>query len=199
MKHLLIALVALPMLLLPGLASASSWSIDPAHSYIGFRVRHMMVTNVFGTFDRYSAKIVLDDKAAENSRIEVAIETASVNTNMQKRDEHLRSADFLDVANHPSMTFVARNVSKSGDDRYRVAGDLTLRGVTRPVVLVVEGGSQEIKDPWGNIRRGASATTTINRKEFGLNWNAVLESGGVVVGDEVTIILNIELIKNIDK
>jgi len=125
----------------------------------------------------------------------VTIDTASINTNVKKRDDHLRSADFFDVTKYPAMTFVSKKVVRSGKDTLKVTGDLTLHGVTKEVVLAVEGPSRESKDPWGNIRRGATATTTINRKDFGLNWNKALETGGVLVGEEITINLEVELIK----
>ena len=127
--------------------------------------------------------------------MEVSIDTKSINTNVRKRDEHLRSADFFDVAKFPAMTFVSKKVAKAGNDKLKVTGDLTLHGVTKEVVLDVEGLSQESKDPWGNIRRGATASTKINRKDFGLVWNKALETGGVVVGDEITITLEIEMIR----
>jgi polyisoprenoid-binding protein YceI len=189
---LVTAAVALAM---PLMASASTWNIDPEHSNVGFKVRHLMVSNVKGSFDKYTGKVELDDKDITKSTVTVAIETNTVNTNVQKRDEHLRSADFFDVAKYPTMTFVSRKVAKAGKGKLTVTGDLTLHGVTRPVVLVVEGPSKESKDPWGNIRRGATATTKINRKDFGLVWNAALETGGVAVGEEINIILEIEMIK----
>jgi polyisoprenoid-binding protein YceI len=177
------------------IAAAETWNIDPDHSNVGFKVRHLMVTNVKGSFDQHSGIVELNDKDITKSRVEVSINTNSVNTNVQKRDEHLRSADFLDVAKYPTMTFVSKKVARAGKNNLKVTGDLTLHGITKEVILDVEGPTAESKDPWGNIRRGASASTKINRKDFGLNWNKALETGGVVVGDEVAITLEIEMIK----
>lgn len=195
MKRFIASISAIIALALPALALASTWSIDPEHSNIGFKVRHLMVSNVKGSFDKYTATVDIDDKDITKSKVTVSIDTNSINTNVQKRDEHLRSADFFDVAKYPEMTFVSKKITKSGKDRLKVAGDLTLHGVTREVVLDVQGPSKEIKDPWGNIRKGATATTKINRKDFGLTWNKALETGGVVVGDEITITLEIEMIR----
>jgi polyisoprenoid-binding protein YceI len=195
MKQFIAALSTIIALTLPTFAFASTWTIDPDHSNVGFRVRHLMISNVRGSFEKHSGTVVIDDKDITKSKVEVTIVTSSINTNVTKRDEHLRSADFFDVAKFPTMTFVSRNVAKAGQDRLKVTGDLTLHGVTREVVLDVEGPSAESKDPWGNIRRGATATTRINRKDFGLAWNKALETGGVTVGEEVTITLEIEMIK----
>lgn len=195
MKRFIASISAIIALALPALALASTWSIDPEHSNIGFKVRHLMVSNVKGSFDKYTATVDIDDRDITKSKVTVSIDTNSINTNVQKRDEHLRSADFFDVAKYPEMTFVSKKITKSGKDRLKVAGDLTLHGVTREVVLDVQGPSKEIKDPWGNIRKGATATTKINRKDFGLTWNKALETGGVVVGDEITITLEIEMIR----
>jgi polyisoprenoid-binding protein YceI len=195
MKQFIAALSTIIALTLPAVAFASTWTIDPDHSNVGFRVRHLMISNVRGSFEKHSGTVVIDDKDITKSKVEVTIDTSSINTNVTKRDEHLRSADFFDVAKFPTMTFVSKNVAKAGQDRLKVTGDLTLHGVTREVVLDVEGPSVESKDAWGNIRRGATATTRINRKDFGLAWNKALETGGVTVGEEVTITLEIEMIK----
>jgi polyisoprenoid-binding protein YceI len=154
-----------------------------------------MISNVKGTFDKHTGTVEINDKDITKSKVEVSIDTNSINTNVQKRDEHLRSADFFNVAKFPAMTFVSKKVAKAGKDKLKVTGDLTLHGVTREVVLDVEGPSKESKDPWGNIRKGATATTKINRKDFGLVWNKALETGGVAVGDEILITLEIEMIK----
>lgn len=195
MKRTVTSIAALIALALPALASAASYTIDPEHSNVGFKVRHMMVSNVKGSFEKHSGVVELNDKDVTKSRVEVSIDTNSINTNMAKRDEHLRSADFFDTASYPTMTFVSKKVARAGKEKLKVTGDLTLHGVTRQVVLDVESLSNESKDPWGNIRRGASATTKIKRKDFGLVWNKALETGGVAVGEEVTINLEIEMIK----
>jgi len=195
MKRLLISISTIIALALPAFAGASTWTIDPDHSNIGFKVRHLMVSNVKGSFEKHTGTVEINDKDITKSRVEVAIDTNSINTNVQKRDEHLRSADFFDVVKFPSMNFVSKKIVKAGKDKLKVTGDLTLHGVTREVVLEVEGPSQESKDPWGNIRRGATASTKINRKDFGLVWNKALETGGVAVGEEITITLEIEMIR----
>lgn len=195
MKRLIAIFSTIIALSLPTLASATIWNIDPDHTNIGFKVRHLMVSNVRGSFDKHTGVVDINDKDITKSKVEVTIDTASINTNVQKRDEHLRSADFFDVAKYPTMTFVSKKVAKAGKNKLKVTGDLTLHGITKQVVLNVEGPTAVSKDPYGNIRRGAVANTKINRKDFGLVWNATLETGGVVVGDEVAITLEIEMIK----
>jgi polyisoprenoid-binding protein YceI len=195
MKKFITSIATLIALALPLVASASTWNIDPDHSNVGFKVKHLMVSNVKGNFDKHTGTVEINDKDITKSRVEVSIDTASINTNVQKRDEHLRSADFFDVAKYPTMTFVSKKVAKAGKNRLKVTGDLTLHGVTRQVVLDVEPLSKESKDPWGNIRRGTTASTRIDRKDFGLTWNKGLETGGVLVGDEVLITLEIEMIR----
>jgi polyisoprenoid-binding protein YceI len=195
MKRFIASILTIFALALPALASAATWTIDPEHSNIGFKVRHLMVSNVKGNFEKHSGTVDIDDKNITKSKVEVSIDTNSISTGVQKRDEHLRSADFFDVAKFPAMTFVSKKVAKAGKDKLKVTGDLTLHGVTKEVVLDVEGPSKESKDPWGNIRKGATATAKINRKDFGLNWNKALETGGVLVGEEIAINLEIEMIK----
>jgi polyisoprenoid-binding protein YceI len=195
MKRIIASISTIIALALPGFAFASTWSIDPEHSNVGFKVRHLMVSNVKGSFDKHTGTVEINDKDITKSKVEVSIDTNSINTNVQKRDEHLRSADFFDVAKFPTITFVSKKVAKAGKDKLKVTGDLTLHGVTKEVVLDVEGPSKESKDPWGNIRKGATASTKINRKDFGLVWNKALETGGVAVGEEITITLEIEMIR----
>jgi len=184
---------------LPAMAAAATWNIDRDHSNIGFKIKHLMVSNVKGSFEKFSGTVELDEKDITKSKVDVSIETASINTNVELRDAHLKSADFFDVVKYPAMTFKSKKVAKAGKDKLKVTGDLTLHGVTKEVVLNVDGPTREIKDLYGNIRKGASATATINRKDFGLNWNKALETGGVVVGDAVTILIEIEMIKAKDK
>jgi len=195
MKRIIAAVATIFALALPAVAPAATWTIDPDHSNVGFKVRHLMVSNVRGNFEKHVGTVEINDRDITKSTVSVTVDTASVNTNVAKRDAHLRSPDFFDVVKYPTMTFVSKKVVRAGQDRLKITGDLTLHGVTREVVLDVEGPSQESKDPWGNIRRGASASTTVNRKDFGLLWNKTLETGGVVVGDDVTITLEIEMIK----
>jgi len=195
MKKLIISTCAVIALTLPVFAFASTWTIDPDHSNVGFKVRHLMVSNVKGSFEKHTGTVEINDQDIAKSKVEVKIDTSSINTNVKKRDEHLRGADFFDVAKYPTMTFVSKKVAANGNDKLTVTGDLTLHGVTKTVVLDVEGPTKESKDPWGNIRKGATATTKINRKDFGLVWNSALETGGVAVGEEITINLEIEMIK----
>jgi polyisoprenoid-binding protein YceI len=195
MRRIITSISTIIALALPVFAFASTWTIDPDHSNIGFKVRHLMVSNVKGSFEKHSGTVEINDKDITKSKVEVSIDTNSITTNVKKRDEHLRSADFFDVVKFPTMTFVSKKVSQAGKNKLKVTGDLTLHGVTKEVVLDVEGPSAESKDPWGAIRRGATATTKINRKDFGLIWNKALETGGVAVGEEITITLEIEMIR----
>jgi polyisoprenoid-binding protein YceI len=196
MKRLAVALAAIVALVLPSAAPAAVWNIDPAHTNVAFKIRHLTIANVKGTFAKFSGTVDIDDQDITKSRIDVTIDTASIGTNVQKRDDHLRSADFFDVATYPTMTFVSRKIVSAGQDKLTVTGELTLRGVTREVVLDVEGLSPEVKDPWGGVRRGASASARINRKDFGVSWNEVLEGGGLAVGEDVAISLEVELVKD---
>ncbi|HEX7087363.1 MAG TPA: YceI family protein [Vicinamibacterales bacterium] len=172
-------------------AAPDAWTIDQSHTTAGFSVKHMMVTNVHGTFGKVDGTITYDGKDVSTIAADITIDAASVNTNNERRDTHLRSADFFDVENHPTITFRSKRVEKAGDGRFRLVGDLTIRGVTKEVALDVEGPSPVINA--GRVFKvGASATTTINRQDFGLTWNRMLEAGGVTVGDEVKITLEIE-------
>jgi polyisoprenoid-binding protein YceI len=195
MKRLVTLTIFFLFLTLPVLSQASSWQIDPDHSSFQFKVRHLMVSNVKGDFTKTKGVVTMDDNDRANLKIDLTIDAASVNTGHAKRDEHLRAPDFFDVAKYPTITFVSKKVTKDGPDKLKVVGDLTIHGVTKEVTVDVEGPTQEIKDPWGNFRRGATATTRINRKDFGLTWNRALETGGVVVGEDVDIFVEIELIK----
>ena len=195
MKRSIVTLIAMFTLSIPVFGDAATWQIDPDHSSFQFKVRHLMVSNVKGDFTKVKGAVTIDERDIANLKLEITIDAASVNTGHAKRDEHLRNADFFDVAKHPTITFVSKRAEKAGMDRLKVIGDLTMHGVTREVTVDVEGPTQEVKDPGGNFRRGATATTKINRKEFGLTWNRVLETGGVVVGEDVDISVEIELIK----
>lgn len=172
----------------------SKYQIDPSHSTASFSIKHMMIAKVHGAFQKMSGSLEYDAANPAKAQIDVTIEAASIDTREPKRDEHLRSADFFDVAKYPTITFKSTRVDGSGGE-LRVHGDLTIHGVTKPVVLDVEGPSAEMKDPWGNLKIGASGTTKIKRKEFGLTWNAALEAGGVLVGDDVTITLEVQFVK----
>ena len=179
----------------PALSQAATWQVDPDHSSFQFKVRHLTVSNVKGDFTKVKGAVTMDDKDVSNLNVELTIDAASVNTGHAKRDEHLKASDFFDVAKYPTITFVSKKVIKDGPDRLKVIGDLTIHGVTREVTVNVEGPTQEVKDPGGNLRRGATGTAKINRKDFGLTWNRALETGGVVVGEDVDISVEIELIK----
>ena len=195
MKRIITTLITIVVLSLPGLATASSWTIDQDHSNVGFKVKHLMVSNVKGEFRSFNGTIDIDDKDVTRSKVVVNIETPSITTGVTKRDDHLKSPDFFDVAKFPVMTFVSKRVQKAGNDKLKIYGDLTLHGVTKEVALDVEGPTKAYKDPWGNIKRGVSATARINRKDYGLTWNKAIESGGVVVGDDVAISLEVELLQ----
>ena len=171
-----------------------TWTIDAAHSHVGFAVKHMMISTVRGEFQKLSGTVQLDEKDVTKSSVEVTIDTTTVDTRVSQRDADLKSPNFLDVANFPTMTFKSKSVSKAGEGRLKITGDLTLHGVTKEVVLDVEGPTPAIK-AGNNLRRGASATTKINRKEFGINWSRTLDGGGLVVSDDVNITLDIEFVQ----
>lgn len=192
----------LPLVLLalaPGISLASTWDIDPAHSNVEFGVRHLMVSTVKGNFQKVSGFVELDDKNITKSSVEVTIETASIDTREPKRDAHLRSPDFFDAAKYPTITFKSTKVEKAGKDKLKVTGDLTIHGVSKPVVLMTEGPSPALKDPFGRTVRGVTATGKINRKDWGMVWNKALDTGGVMVSDEVKLELNAELVERAAK
>lgn len=171
----------------------TTWNLDPAHTSVEFAVKHLMISTVRGRFADLSGTVELDDERPELSTIDVTINVASIDTRQPDRDAHLRSADFFDVEHFPTLRFRSTRVVRSGDN-LRVEGELTIRGTTRPVTLdVTEGGRAQ--DPWGGQRVGYSATTKINRRDFGLTWNQALETGGFVVGDEVKISADVELVR----
>jgi polyisoprenoid-binding protein YceI len=174
----------------------STWSIDLAHSSVHFKVRHMMISNVRGEFRTVRGDVKLNEADITQSEIDIKIDTSSIHTRDEQRDVHLRSADFLDTERHPLLTFRSTKIERSGVDTVRVQGELTIHGITRNVELDVDSISPATKDPWGNVRMAASANTVISRRDFGLTWNAALETGGVLVGDEVSIDLDVEFIKS---
>ncbi|NDE15802.1 polyisoprenoid-binding protein [bacterium] len=190
-KNALIAGFTLAGLSTPALSEV--WVTDQSHSAAHFKVKHMMVATVNGDITGVDAKLDINDKDITKSTVEATLETKTINTNNAKRDEHLRSPDFFDATKFPAIKFVSTKVSKDGKDGLKVAGNLTIRDITKPVTLEVEGPTKAFKDPWGNMKRGLSASTKINRKDFGLTWNKVLETGGVVVGEEVKIEIELEL------
>src|SRR6202521_4837061 len=176
-------------------ATTTTWNIDPAHSVAEFKVKHMMISNVKGHFAKVTGRLTLDESDLTKSKVETEIEAASIETRDAQRDAHLKSADFLDVEKLPKLSFNSTRISLVRDGELTVEGDLTIHGVTRKVVFTVEGPTPPTKDPWGNTRVGVSATTKINRKDYGLTWNVALETGGILVGDEVTITLDVQFIK----
>jgi len=175
--------------------ATTTWNIDPAHSAAEFKVKHMMISNVKGHFAKVTGTLTLDDSDLSRSRVEARIEAASLETRDAQRDTHLKSADFFDVEKFPTLLFQSTRISLVKDGELAIEGDLTIRDVTRKVVFSAEGPTPPAKDPWGNTRVGVSATTRISRKDFGLTWNAALESGGLLVGDEVTITLDVQFVK----
>ena len=181
----------------PSLAqtSTTTWKIDPAHSIAEFKVKHMMISNVKGQFSKISGALFLDESDLANSRAEAMIEAASIETRDDQRDAHLKSPDFFDVEKFPTLNFKSKGISIVRDGELSLEGDLTIHGVTRKVRFTVDGPTPPTKDPWGNTRVGVSAVTKINRKDFGLTWNAALETGGILVGDEVTITLDVEFVR----
>jgi len=174
----------------------ATYQFDPAHSSANFTVRHMMIANVRGAFSKISGTVVYDTEKPGETTIAAEIDADSINTREDARDTHLKSADFLDVEKYPAITFKSKKVEYAGGGESDVTGDLTIHGVTKEVTLKVEGPTAEHKDPWGNVRVGASATTKIKRSDFGLTWNAMLEAGGILVGDDLKIELEIEMIKS---
>jgi polyisoprenoid-binding protein YceI len=174
----------------------STWQIDPVHSSAQFKVKHLMISNVKGEFTSIKGTLQRDSADVSRSSFEATIDAASINTREPQRDAHLKSADFFDVEKFPAITFKSSRISKKSGGELTVEGDLTIHGVTRKVTLDVEAPSEPQKDPWGGTRLGVEATTKINRKDFGLVWNATLETGGFMVGDEVTITLDVEFVKS---
>jgi polyisoprenoid-binding protein YceI len=175
--------------------ATTTWNIDPIHTAAEFKVRHMMITNVRGHFTAVTGVVQLGQDDVTNSRVEAQIDASSIDTRNAQRDAHLRSADFFDVERFPTLSFLSTRVSRIGEGELSMEGDLTIRGVTRKVVFAVDGPSAPAQDPWGHTRIGLSAKAKIDRKDFGLTWNAALEAGGVLVGDDVTITLDIQLLR----
>jgi polyisoprenoid-binding protein YceI len=173
---------------------SNDWQLDMQHSSISFSVRHLLVSKVRGRFARWTGTLSFDERDPRAASVEVQIDTSSVDTGEPARDTHLRSADFLDAANHPFMRFRSSSLELAGDATYKVHGELTIRGTTRPVTLTVEHGGA-MRDPWGNERAGFTARATINRKEFGVNFNQVLDHGGLALGEQVAIEIDVEAVR----
>src|SRR6185436_14779537 len=179
-------------LLVPAPTRAATWELDPAHSTIGFAIRHMMISTVRGQFRTFTGKATGDPKTPDKAAIEASIDAASIDTANEKRDGHLKSPDFFDVAKFPTITFKSKSIAAAGAGKAKVTGDLTLHGVTKEVVLEVEGPTQVIKDPMGNTRAGAHATAKIDRREFGMVYDKTMDGGGLMVGNEVEITIDVE-------
>ncbi len=194
MKRLASVSLLVLALLTPLAAAAATYEIDPAHTSVQFSVRHMMISNVRGEFTKLSGKVVGDPANPTATTVEATIDAASIDTRNEKRDEHLKSPDFLDVAKFPTLTFKSTKVEKAGDT-WKLTGDLTLHGVTKSVVLDVTNLTPPMKDPWGNTRVGAQAATKINRQDFGISFNKTLDGGGVLVGDEIAITIDVEVVQ----
>ena len=174
-------------------SNTTTWTVDPAHAEIGFAVRHLMIATVRGRFGAVSGTVTVDEKNPHNSKVDVTVDVNSIDTRQEMRDNHLRSPDFFDVEKYPSMHFVSKKIEGDVSGEFRVVGDLTIRDVTREVTLTatLEGRT---RDPWGNERAGFSASGRMNRRDFGLNWNQALETGGVMVGDEAKLTIDVELV-----
>jgi polyisoprenoid-binding protein YceI len=175
--------------------TTTTWNIDPAHTVAEFKVKHMMIANVKGHFSKVSGVLIRDESDPAKDRVEATIEAASIETRDEQRDGHLKSPDFFDVEKFPTLHFKSTDIRVVGKEELSVEGDLTIRGVTRKVRFAVEGPTPPAKDPWGNTRIGVSASTKISRKDFGLTWNVALETGGILVGDDITITLDAQFVK----
>ncbi len=187
-------IAALLAAFVPSAGHASAWDIDPMHSHASFTVKHLVISNVRGDFGKTTGQAVIDDGDITRSSVEATIDVSTIDTRVSDRDNHLKSPDFFDVAKYPTITFKSTKVEKAGKGKLKVKGELTLHGVTRPVVLEVEGPTPEIKGMKGETRRALSATTKLNRKDYGLTWSKMIEAGPVV-GDKVNIELSVELVK----
>lgn len=172
----------------------TQWTIDKAHSNVDFKIKHLMINTVSGHFADFSGEVKSNGTTFDDASVQFTAQISSINTGVESRDNHLKSADFFDAENHPTMSFVSTSFTKTGDDTYKLAGDLTIRGTTKPVELAVEFGGT-IVDPYGQTKAGFEATGSLNRKDFGLNWNGLTEAGGIVVSDTVRLALNIELLQ----
>lgn len=194
-RFLFLAAATLLSLAQPRTSAASTWEIDAGHSVAAFSVRHLMVSNVRGELGKVTGTLHLDDQDITKSTVEATIDVSTINTRDEKRDGHLKSPDFFDVAHFPTITFKSKRVQKVSADQLKVTGALTIHGVTQEVTLTVNGLAAPVKDPWGNTKSGATATVVLSRKDFGMTWNKALETGGMVVSNDVNVTLEIELLK----
>ena len=183
------------LLAIPSHAATSTWNLDPFHSNVQFTVRHLGISNVQGEFTKVAGTVMLDDADIAKSTVDVTIDTTTVDTREPNRDKDLKSDHFFDVEHYPTMTFKSKKVEQVSPGKLKVTGDLTIHGVTKEVVLDVDGPTAPVKDPWGNQRVAVNATTKINRQDFGVKWNATMDNGGVVVGDDVAITIDAEMVQ----
>lgn len=189
------ALLTMSLTLIASPAFAAQWDIDSSHSHVGFAVKHMMISNVNGSFGKVTGKVNYDGKNLSKATLDANIDVSTVNTNEPKRDEHLKGKDFFEVEKYPAMTFKAKSIKGSAKSNFTILGDLTMHGVTKPVTLKAAPLSAVIKDPFGKERMAASATTVVNRKDFGMTFNKNMDNGGVMLGDDVKVTLDLELVK----
>jgi len=194
-----VAVVLIAAMALQAPAATITWKIDPAHTAAQFAVKHMMISTVRGEFKGVNGTVIWDDQDVTKSSVDVTIDAKTVNTGEDQRDQDLRSAKFFEVEKFPTLTFKSRKVEPAGAGKLKITGDLTMHGVTKEVVLDVEGPTAPVKDPWGNTRAAANATTKVNRQDFGVKWNANMDGGGMVVSDTVTIIIDLEMVKQAAK
>jgi polyisoprenoid-binding protein YceI len=183
------------VLSLPASAATSTWELDPRHTAAQFSVRHLAISTVRGGFSNVTGTVVYDDKDVSKSSVDVTIDVSTVDTREPNRDKDLKSDHFFDLEHYPTMTFRSKKVEQAGVGKLKVTGDLTIHGVTKEVVLDVDGPTAPVKDPWGNQRAAINATTKINRQDYGVKWNAMMDNGGVVVGDDVSINIDAEMVQ----
>jgi polyisoprenoid-binding protein YceI len=181
---------------LPATAASSTWQLDPMHTAAQFSVKHLAISTVRGGFSNVKGTVLFDDADINKSSVDVTIDVSTVDTRTPDRDKDLKSDKFFDVAHYPTMTFKSTKVEQAGANKLKITGDLTIRGTTKSVVLDVDGPTAPVKDPWGNQRSAITATTKINRQDFGVKWNATMDNGGVVVGDEVSITIDAEMVQS---
>jgi polyisoprenoid-binding protein YceI len=199
LRKTLLAAAFSAILTFPAAAATSTWQIDPAHTAAGFAVKHLMISTVRGQFKGITGTVTWDDQDVSKSSVDVTIDANTVDTSEPNRDKDLKSDKFFDVAKYPTITFKSRKVEAVSAGKVKITGDLTIHGVTKEAVLDVEGPTPPVKDPWGNTRVAASASTKVNRQDYGVKWNANMDGGGVVVGDDVNITIDLEMTKTAPK
>ena len=199
LRGILLAAACSALLSIPAFAATSTWQIDPAHTAAGFAVKHLMISTVRGQFKGITGTVTWDDQDVSKSSVDVTIDANTVDTSEPMRDKDLKSDKFFDVSKYPTITFKSKKVEIASPGKFKITGDLTIHGITKEAVLDVEGPTPPVKDPWGNTRVAASATTKVNRQDYGVKWNANMDGGGVVVGDDVNITIDLEMTKKVPK